>query len=401
MAVPQRRVGDDVVGLPVGVVVDARPGRGRARPRCMRPLGDRLAVRRPHRHRGPRRAAARRAAGAARRPARRRRAPGTSAPSAPGAEGERAAVGDDDGPAHAALTAAAAASDGAARSSAARSTSTAWGRSSCSGRLRWMRSPEVDLGQAVRPEALRHVDQQSELDAVAAGEAELLEDPAVRRRLAGQRLAHPGELGEEQLEHGPGHELGDPAAAGGLAVQRAGVEALDQRDVVGGEQRPEQPGDEGRVSCWPRRRRGRPRRRRSRPPSAAAMAWPLPPAPPGPATTGPRRRGPARPCRRATRRRARCTSSTSPFPPCAARKGWTTARTTEPTVEPSSRAGMHTETVRPVRALASRTRPVGKSPWWKVCATPPIQAAAAALRRPAPGGLPWWPSSRATEGRAR
>ncbi len=71
------------------------------------------------------------------------------------------------------------------------------------------------------------------------------------------------------------------------------------------------------------------------------------------------------------------TSSTSPLPPWATRKGWTTARTTEPTVEPSSRAGMHTETVRPVRALASSTRPVGKSLWWKVCATYQIQAAPA------------------------
>ena len=57
------------------------------------------------------------------------------------------------------------------------------------------------------------------------------------------------------------------------------------------------------------------------------------------------------------------TSSTSPFPPLAARNGCTTARTTEPTVEPSSRAGMHTETVRPVRALASSTGGLGKSPW--------------------------------------
>ena len=45
------------------------------------------------------------------------------------------------------------------------------------------------------------------------------------------------------------------------------------------------------------------------------------------------------------------TSSTRPLPPAEARKGWTTARTTEPTVEPSSRAGMHTETVRPARGL--------------------------------------------------
>src|ERR1700689_5505492 len=40
---------------------------------------------------------------------------------------------------------------------------------------------QVDLRQAVGSELLGHVDQQAELDAVAAGEAELLEDPAGRR----------------------------------------------------------------------------------------------------------------------------------------------------------------------------------------------------------------------------
>ena len=104
---------------------------------------------------------------------------------------------------------------------------------------------EVDLGQAVRPELLRHVDQQPELDAVPVGESELLEDPAVRRGLAGQRLAHPGELGVEELEDGTRHQLGDPSAARRVAVQRPRVEALDEGHVVGGEQRPEQPGDEG------------------------------------------------------------------------------------------------------------------------------------------------------------
>ena len=77
---------------------------------------------------------------------------------------------------------------------------------------------QVDLGQAAGAELLRHVDQQPELDPVAAGEAELLEDPAVGRRLAGQGLAHPGELGVEEFEHGSRHQFGDPAAPGGVAV---------------------------------------------------------------------------------------------------------------------------------------------------------------------------------------
>ncbi len=104
---------------------------------------------------------------------------------------------------------------------------------------------EVDLGQAVHAEVLGQVDEQPELDAVAAGEAELLEDPAVGRRLAGQRLAHPRELGEEELEHGAGHELGDPPATRRIPVERAGVVALDQGHVVGGEQRAQQSGHEG------------------------------------------------------------------------------------------------------------------------------------------------------------
>ena len=48
--------------------------------------------------------------------------------------------------------------------------------------------------------------------------------------------------------------------------------------------------------------------------------------------------------------------------------GCTTARTTEPTVEPSSRAGMQTETVR--AALVSSTVDMGNSAWWYVCGTP-------------------------------
>ncbi len=105
---------------------------------------------------------------------------------------------------------------------------------------------QVDLGEAVGSELLGDVDQQPELDSVAGGETELLEDPAVRRRLARQGLAHPGELREEQLEHRTRHQLGDPPAARGVAVQRPGVEPLHEGHVVGGEQRSEQAGHEGR-----------------------------------------------------------------------------------------------------------------------------------------------------------
>ncbi len=143
MAVPQRRVGDDVVGLPVGLVVDDH-GQQVEPVLVHEALGDRLAVRRPHRHRGPRRAAPREepvqgggqpAAGGH----------GDQRAVGPGAEGERAAVGDDEVAAHGGDTGV------GTRSRAARSTSTAWGRSSCSGRLRWMRSPRSTWASRSEP----------------------------------------------------------------------------------------------------------------------------------------------------------------------------------------------------------------------------------------------------------
>ena len=73
---------------------------------------------------------------------------------------------------------------------------------------------QVDLGQDAGADVGGHVDQQGDLDAVAVGEPDLLEHPPVGRRLPGQRLADLGELGEEQLEHRPGHQLGHPAAPG-------------------------------------------------------------------------------------------------------------------------------------------------------------------------------------------
>ena len=244
MAVPQRRVGHDVVGLPVGLVVDDH-GQQIEPVLVHEALGDRLAVRRPHRHRGPRRAGPRQdpvqgggqPAGGAH---------GDQRAVGFGAEGERAAVGDDEVAAHGCTIMAA---------GAAPSGDALEGRPQHVDRLgaQLVQRPvavdalaQVDLGQAVGSELLGHVDQQAELDPVAAGEAELLEDPAVRRRLAGQGLAHPGELREEQLEHGSGHQLGDPPAAGGVAVQRPGVEPLHQCHVVGREQRSEQAGHEGR-----------------------------------------------------------------------------------------------------------------------------------------------------------
>ena len=57
--------------------------------------------------------------------------------------------------------------------------------------------------------------------------------------LAGERLAHARELGEKQLEHRSSHQLCDAPAAGRLPVQRAGVEALHECDVVVRQERPQ------------------------------------------------------------------------------------------------------------------------------------------------------------------
>jgi hypothetical protein len=411
MAVPQGRVGHDVVGRPVGVVVDDDGEQGEAVVHHAA-LGDGGAVGRPHRHRDPGRPGAGQ-----------QRPDGGDQPAAAGdgCSAPSASKRNESGPRLETTMHAVARrhrlSGGRVRGRHAR-TSVAWGRSSWRGRLRWIRTPRSTWARAPGPELLGHVDEQAELDAVAVGEPDLLEDPAMRRRLAGQRLAYLGELGEEQLEHRSGHQLGDAAPAGGIAVQRAGVEALHQRDVVEEQERSEHAGDEGgrrvghiRIEEDDQVAVGRRQRGRHGLPLAAVRFDA--PHHPGPGVGGLL----GRVVGGAVVEHE--TSSTRPFPPAEARNGCTTARTTEPTVDPSSRAGMHTETVRP--ALASSTLADGKSPWWKVrgLAPPPslrpgmpeswYPSGRRSGGRPAPRGvgtggtqaLPLTTSSRATEGRAR
>ena len=163
---------------------------------------------------------------------------------------------------------------------AARRTSTAWGRSSSRGRLRWMRVPRSTWAMDSTPEAAR-----PRRPAARARPRSRRPKPTfsrtqrVGRRLAGQGLADPGQVGEEQLDERPGHELGDPPPAGGLAVAGAVVEALDQGDVVvRARSGPSRPVTKIAESS-PRRRRGR-RRGRPRPPRGPP-AWPGPCLAPG------------------------------------------------------------------------------------------------------------------------
>ena len=91
--------------------------------------------------------------------------------------------------------------------------------------------PQVDLGDVVHAEAVGHVDQQTELDPVAGGEPGLVEHGAGGGGLARQGLAHARQMREEQVDDGPGHELGHPPPARRRAVQRALVEALHEHHV--------------------------------------------------------------------------------------------------------------------------------------------------------------------------
>ena len=143
--VPQRRVGHDVVGLAVRVVVDL-DGDEVEPVEVHEPPGHGLAVRRPHRHRGPRGAGPRQQAvdrGGQSAAGRDR----NELAVAPGAERQRPPVGDDDSAAHARRGS----EEGDVRASAARKTSTAWGRSSCRGRLRWIRSPRSTCARRSAP----------------------------------------------------------------------------------------------------------------------------------------------------------------------------------------------------------------------------------------------------------
>ena len=87
---------------------------------------------------------------------------------------------------------------------------------------------EVDLRDRVAAEALDDVDEQAELDAPPFDERQHLERVAPARVLAAERLHDVGELREQQRQQRPGDELGDAAAAGRRAVERARVARLHE-----------------------------------------------------------------------------------------------------------------------------------------------------------------------------
>ena len=77
---------------------------------------------------------------------------------------------------------------------------------------------DVDLGEGVEADDVQGVDEQAQLDAVADGERQPLQQGAAGRVLAAERLDEAGQLRPVQVEQRAGHQLGDPAALAGGAV---------------------------------------------------------------------------------------------------------------------------------------------------------------------------------------
>ena len=71
------------------------------------------------------------------------------------------------------------------------------------------------------PTAGGDVDEQAQVDAVAGRERQPLEHRAPTGVLARQRLDDAAEVGEQEREQRPGHELGDPSAADAVASRGA------------------------------------------------------------------------------------------------------------------------------------------------------------------------------------
>ena len=110
---------------------------------------------------------------------------------------------------------------------------------------------QVDLGQGVQAVPGLGVHQRGQLNAVADRDAQRLHQAAPGRPLARQRLDHAGQLRPPQADQRARDQLGDPAALGrggavGLGAD-PGVEPLDQADMLVGQQRPDQSGDEVRA----------------------------------------------------------------------------------------------------------------------------------------------------------
>ncbi len=107
---------------------------------------------------------------------------------------------------------------------------------------------EVDLGDPSQPDRLPGIDQHRDLHPISGREGKPFEQVAACRNFAGERLAHAGELGKEERQRGPCHEMVDAPAAFAikplLLPQRPAIEGLHQRHLGLAHQRPQQTGRE-------------------------------------------------------------------------------------------------------------------------------------------------------------
>ena len=110
---------------------------------------------------------------------------------------------------------------------------------------------EVDLPDRRQPGVLEDVDEQADLDGVAGEERQRLEQRPPAGVLPGQRLDDARQLGEEEVDERPCHQLGDAPAAlrlqGVALADRPLVEALHVLELRLDEQRAEQAVDEARL----------------------------------------------------------------------------------------------------------------------------------------------------------
>ena len=116
----------------------------------------------------------------------------------------------------------------------------AWTPSSASGPVAVHPSAQIALDQTADPETFGHVDQQAQVDAVAADERDRLQDVAPGRAFSGERLGQPASSGKKSEISGRAISSVTRPPSPGPAVEGALVVTLDKGHVISREERSEQ-----------------------------------------------------------------------------------------------------------------------------------------------------------------
>ena len=112
---------------------------------------------------------------------------------------------------------------------------------------------EIDLSHGVHAEPFSDIDQQSDLDAVARAERDLLEQAATAGVLSRERLDQAGQVRPEHVDQGSRRQLRNspaferPCSPARIPSEGATVEGLHVADIGIGEDRPERAEDETRM----------------------------------------------------------------------------------------------------------------------------------------------------------